>query len=343
MKNIIISTIRKDTVALLYKDHTPKAFDGLNAPNNKVVTLSDGVFDEEYATKPLEKYNRTVFSTKNHRIISFENADVLYTDYSFDPVSLALSVDPAAKKYPSMSPYSAFGCNPIIFTDNSGATLEVAGKVPVAVTDLQSLVPKEYRPLITVGTDNKISFDVNKLPDNVRQYEGVKLVSDLITSKNNYQYTVGDAEKTVNRESGQKQIIEANMPHPSFQQAITNVSQTERSDYPKGDIANNLPEAGFQGAVRISEGDFSSYNGFSDSYVAAPRGNIVFHELKENFLRTEGGADKAGEDYAAAHQQAGSVGKTFAKQVGNSTTGATGNLTKKEGSSGTDNFKKTGE
>ena len=54
-----------------------------------------------------------------------------------------LSLDPAMKKYPSISPYAAFGLNPIMFTDMSGATLQVAGNQTAAIADLYSIIPPE--------------------------------------------------------------------------------------------------------------------------------------------------------------------------------------------------------
>jgi len=66
--------------------------------------------------------------------------------------------------------------------------------------------------------------------------------------------------------------------------AIDNLSITARSDYSLDDQANFLPEYGFEGSVRINEGEFFRKNPVTGSgKFSYNRANIVFHELKENF------------------------------------------------------------
>ncbi len=242
------------------------------------------------------------------------------------------SPDPAEKKYPSMSPYAAFGNNPLVFTDNSGATLEVAGKVPIALQDIQSLVPKEYRSQIQLNDQNQIIFkSYDQLPASVKNYESVKLVSDLINSKNNYQYNVGDEGKAQERDGTVKGVntnTQRNQANINF--GITNLSVTPRTESDP-DLA---PAPGFAGSVRISEGEFETQG--TSGYVNVPRANIVFHELKENLIRTEEKKPYSltPDGKGGAHEQAGSAGKKAARQVGRSAAGATGE--------GTDlRFKKT--
>jgi len=242
-----------------------------------------------------------------------------------------LSIDPAQRKYPGLSPYSAFGNNPIFFKDNGGRTLEPGGNKTQALVDIQSLVPKNYQSQIKINDAGKIIFEgYDKLSDKVKQYEGISLVNNLISSKNDYQYIAGDKINSTNRETGAKQELEAKGSTPTFQEAITNLSKTPYGSGGLGDQENNLPADGFEGAVRISEGEFSSYSDMG-TYISVSRKNVVFHELKENFLRTEGGDNKQGLDYNSAHKQAGDLGTKFKKETGGSDAGKKGILQTKPG------------
>lgn len=104
-----------------------------------------------------------------------------------------ISIDPLFKVYLFLSPYSAFGSNPIYFKDNGGMSLEVGGNKQKALTDIQSLVSVEYRAQIIINTAGEIEFkNYNALPDKVKNYEGIKLVNDLISSPLKFKYSVGD-------------------------------------------------------------------------------------------------------------------------------------------------------
>jgi len=120
MKNILVSTMRKDTVPLILKDHTPQPFASIGVKTTRYATLSNGLFEEVHTTKPTEKFNHTVFDTKTKKIKTFENLDALYNNYNFDPVVFALSIDPLTHKYPSFSPYVFCYNNPINVVDVDG-------------------------------------------------------------------------------------------------------------------------------------------------------------------------------------------------------------------------------
>ncbi|GAB4450666.1 MAG: hypothetical protein OHK0036_09780 [Bacteroidia bacterium] len=248
------------------------------------------------------------------------------------------SVDPEFKKYTYLSPYTSFGNNPVYFIDKKGRTLEPGGNINTALNDIRSLVPKEYQSQIKINDAGKIVFEnYSQLPDNVKQFEGVILLNDLINSKNNYLYIAGETISEVRDRTTGKVIgnlSSEKIEKPSFQQAISNLSITKRSDYPENDQANYLPPEGYEGAVRITEGEFYSYAPLIDSYMKVDRSKIVFHELKENYLRTEKGI----EDYKIFHFQAGKDGKKFAKELKLSKTGATGDIIIKEGDKDNTNY-----
>jgi RHS repeat-associated protein len=230
-----------------------------------------------------------------------------------------LSVDPLARKFTSISPYATFGNIPIIFVDPDGKDLIISGKTAVALQDIRSLVPKEYQYLIKVEASGKIIFNINDLPDEVKSYEGVALLNDLVKPGKNYNYKVGDELIGIDRGTnityinkvGNADVLKDN---PTAQGAILNFSITERTDLNKSDIENSIPEKGFDGAVLIQEGEFTRANSSTGTgEFSLERNTIVFHELLENKLRTENGKDYKGQ--SGAHKGASDKGDKFSKEV----------------------------
>ena len=139
MKNTIIRGWKKDTLLQLQtKDHTPARMKNKNIKDTRYAGLSWGLFDEEIRTKPLEKYNRTVFNPKSKQIVDFVENDILYNQYNFDPVVFAWNVDPLAHEFPWQSPYAAMDNSPIWKNDPTGKSGEItinkqAGTVTVSM------------------------------------------------------------------------------------------------------------------------------------------------------------------------------------------------------------------
>ena len=122
MKEIIIGRLRKDSTAMRIgaTDHTPQPFRAISTEQIPYATLSWGRLEEMHADKPVERYGRTLFDTRNARITGFARDSVFFNDYFFDPVVFAWQIDPLAHKYPSLSPYHAFANNPILYIDEDG-------------------------------------------------------------------------------------------------------------------------------------------------------------------------------------------------------------------------------
>lgn len=121
MKNILIKGWTKDTIThLATKNYLPKQKNTIGSAPTRYASLSWGLFEEQIGTKPIERYGRTLFNTKQQKITGFSKEQVLYNNYNFDPVLFALNVDPLAKEFPSWSPYAAMGDNPIRNIDPDG-------------------------------------------------------------------------------------------------------------------------------------------------------------------------------------------------------------------------------
>ena len=121
MKNILIRGWTRDTITnLATKNYLPKQKNAMGSVSTRYASLSWGLFEEQIGTKPIERYGRTLFNTRQQTISGFSKEQVLYNNYNFDPVLFALNVDPLAKEFPSWSPYAAMGDNPIRNIDPDG-------------------------------------------------------------------------------------------------------------------------------------------------------------------------------------------------------------------------------
>jgi hypothetical protein len=168
---------------------------------------------------------------------------------------------------PTLSAYSCFGLNPIRNVDLLGDTLRLAGNIHKAFEDLLSIVSDLYKPLITLSNNNTIEINSKALQElmNTNYDEGALLLQQMATSQYNYNYQVSD---TYNGEA-----------LASVNGTIQNRSITPFS---RGQSSDLLP-TGIDGEVVIAENSyFIATNGKEEK-----RSCVVFHELAENFERTD--------------------------------------------------------
>lgn len=124
MKDLVISRLRKEDSPYPMTNHTPKPFEDLGVKEERYATLSNGLFDEQMLTKPIEQYHRTMFDTKQKKIAELVKLDTTYNNYPMDLVVFAWGVDPMAHKFPNWSPYVAFADNPIFYLDPDGREIK---------------------------------------------------------------------------------------------------------------------------------------------------------------------------------------------------------------------------
>lgn len=120
MKDLVISRLRKEDSPYPMTNHTPKPFEDLGVKEERYATLSNGLFDEQMLTKPVEQYHRTMFDTKQKKITELVELDTTYNNYPVDLVVFAWNVDPLATAFPFASPYTFAANNPIWFIDFEG-------------------------------------------------------------------------------------------------------------------------------------------------------------------------------------------------------------------------------
>ena len=189
-----------------------------------------------------------------------------YMDHEL--MTMWLSVDPLADKYPSISPYAYCAWNPVKLVDQKGDSLDIAGAT-IAQNDILSIVCPEYRTRISFN-GNKVCVNVDGLTQgDIEKDAGFLTLYNMVNCKEKILY---QAEDIINRK-GEPIIIENNSKTPYSQY------------YKKGDP---LPD-GYDGQVILNpRAEFLGViNG--EEVWSPDRASTVYHELEENYQRTVNG------------------------------------------------------
>jgi len=140
---LIFSIVLMCSSFLIGQNHRqPNPFKSIGKAPKKILTLSDGKYQEFFFNDTLRRVGSVMFNTITGKIAYFIDEDSLSAEDvgRSSLVSRWLSQDPLAAKYPSMSPYNFVGNNPIIFVDPDGRDIILAkgltAKQKLAVTTL---------------------------------------------------------------------------------------------------------------------------------------------------------------------------------------------------------------
>ena len=213
--------------------------------------------------------------------------------YSSD-LSIWLSVDPMAGEYPPLSPYVYCADNPVKLVDPDGEYLEVADNDDTH-NDLLSIVDKVYQDRILFNKHGSVSVNMDGLSQKAIEKDiGLSLINDMVNSDCNYYFETSD-EAFICDESGARCT---RLTACDLNKGVTNAS-LYGTDSNGG--YRDLPMAGFDGQVVIAK------SGRFTLYGKDVRKNIVFHELEENYLRTEKKMNYQGGVGIGAHRTAARI------------------------------------
>jgi len=225
-------------------------------------------------------------------------------------------VEPKIDKYVSWSPYNYAACNPLLLTDCNGKDLFIGGDKTKALEDLKSLFSDEsIQNRIEVDNAGKVNFNTSGL--DVNSDAALELLSNL-TAPGQYKYLYEVANQTtgINRENGEPILYtEGDID----QIGMENFSITPRNIDNASGTPGPLPKDGYSGQVTLGTGEWT-IPGVPGSEVLQDRWNMVFHELAENYYRTEKKQPymRFDKKQSGAHQSAIEYAKNFKRNTSSS-------------------------
>ena len=196
------------------------------------------------------------------------------------------------------SSYSTFGRNPIWFSDPFGDTLKLPtdpNTLPNSIKDIQSLVDAKNQQYLQINGNNVSVQGANAAI--LASDGGLALINSLSTSSKNILYEASDYALG-NDEQGNK-IAGTVGPNDGNGHGIINASNGGKDSKGKHE---NRPKDGFDGQVVINPGMQQTEQDASGAVVPKSRASIVFHELAENYERTNNNVNYNGAH--GAHQRA---------------------------------------
>jgi RHS repeat-associated protein len=177
--------------------------------------------------------------------------------------------------------YAYVANNPLRYIDPTGAVLVATGDRKADYQDLCKIAGDGCTDRLKIDeTTGNVSFDTQGL--DLSQNEGAKLINDLVTSKNTYEFSEGP---TVATDKGPVKLdyIIANLPAFGDQRA------------------SGQPRSGVADVVGLYFNNPKVTRGSNTKLGVAPNFSTAFHELAEAFEKIDGAK---GNSYEAGHNAA---------------------------------------
>jgi hypothetical protein len=136
---------------------------GKPMPKGKMLTLSDGKFQEFFPNDTLVPIGSVMYNTITGQVVAFLTRDTMYAEYNLEPeiVSRWLSPDPLAAKFTKWSPYHYGFDNPVRFMDPDGQqgqdVILKGGEQERAFLELRLSVRKELT--LKKDADGKVTYE----------------------------------------------------------------------------------------------------------------------------------------------------------------------------------------
>ncbi|MFN9801526.1 MAG: hypothetical protein ACK54P_16025 [Bacteroidota bacterium] len=254
-----------------------------------------------------------------------------------------LSIDQYYNLYPSLSPYSAFACNPIITIDIAGDKLRITVAQPnadrkiepsdlknenIARADIYSLLPDDnfYQSMLVIETDGTVSFNISEEMARSSNDPGVILLFELTSASEEYLFTVNQMGSYKRGPNGPVETTDLGFPLQTDSEGnefvvnnqVLNLSSTPKTNIQTMGMNNRTtPDCPMDptvaGEVIIApETNYIKEN--TPEQATMNRSAVVFHELREVYERSHHGRTYRTENgVLGAHDIAISEGSKFQK------------------------------
>jgi len=196
-------------------------------------------------------------------------------------------------KYPSLSAYNYCAWNPVMLVDPDGRELDVADN-EASKNDLLSIVSAENRNRVKME-GGKVSVNTSGLSKKeLKKDKGLSLINNMVKSEKRHLFESTEVSILQNEDGNAIGLY-----NNALSAGIVNASNGGKDS--KGSHEHRPPQ-GYDGYVTISS---------SGSYTSREGGNVrksvIFHELMENFFRTDQGLDYHQNGLTGAHAMARKV------------------------------------
>jgi RHS repeat-associated protein len=222
------------------------------------------------------------------------------------------SVDPKTELLPSESPYLSMGGNPVLYNDIRGDIWDVTTDDQTQ-KDVKSLVKTDNQKYINIGENGSVSLDFgDATPDEIQSLkdndEGLNLISDLVSAEKKYHYSSTEVAP-VKDGYGNLQFWSAKHDY----NGVVNASKGGKDGFNR---LTYTPRGDYDGQVAVSsEGSWEETHPHHKMPISLPRSNLIFHELAENYERTNNNVDYNGKGkISGAHKLAEDRQKVWISQ-----------------------------
>jgi photosystem II stability/assembly factor-like uncharacterized protein len=219
------------------------------------------------------------------------------TFWEYNPrLGVRWNLDP--KPTIGLSDYSTFAGNPIWHNDPLGDKLDV-GTDEKSKSDVSSVVSKDNRKYVKFDDKGHVTLDFGKLDKKqqdliINKDEGLKLVRDLVVSDCAYLYEASEVALIRNESRDKTVMLTSASPAGIMNASNYGYDSNEGNTY--------RPKENYDGQVVINPRAEYWEPGGDTGEQSKTRSSIVFHELTENYERTNNGVKYNGEN--GAHNRA---------------------------------------
>jgi RHS repeat-associated protein len=204
MQEMILNPFHYDTKKWDHKTRNPRPFTTIKVQDPKdeeYWTLTKGMFQEVFEPRDKETFGHFTVNSRIGKLVDFDTS--FLKGFIIDPVAFAydfgariydarvgrfISMDPQDSKYPSMSPYSAFGNSPILMIDPDGETIKVSTDKPELLTKFQSAISTAFAGKVEakINKDGLVTF--HQLPETKLTQKEQAALDILNAAANNTKY-----------------------------------------------------------------------------------------------------------------------------------------------------------